>query len=187
VKVAAVILAAGASTRLGEPKQLVMLGGERLLERAVRIAVEAGCEPVLVVLGAQAEEIRSLCALNAAEVVLNPDWQSGMASSVHAGTKALPAHADGLVLMTCDQPSVSAQHLRRLMDSGGGDAVGSSYGGRIGVPAFFPVARCGELLGLSGDQGARSLLETARAVELPEGELDIDTAESLEEARRIHG
>ena len=81
---AAVILAAGASVRLGEPKQLVRLCGERLLERAVRVAAEAGCEPVMVVLGAGAERIAAECRLGAAGVVVNADWAAGM-GAVRAG------------------------------------------------------------------------------------------------------
>ncbi len=183
MRAAAAILAAGASTRLGEAKQLARLGGETLLERAVRTAVEAGCEPVLVVLGARAEKIRSACDLRGAQIVLNPDWQSGMASSVHAALAALPAEGDGLVLLACDQPAVTAEHLRRLMAAGGENAVGSRYAGRTGVPAYFPAILFGELARLSGDQGARSLLSQSPAIDLPGGELDVDTAEDLARAQ----
>ena len=189
--VAAVVLAAGASTRFGEPKQLAKLGGERLLERAVRIALEAGCEPVVVVLGAKAAEIEGGCELRAAKVVLNEAWAEGMASSVRAGLGALPQDLSGIVLMTCDQPAVTAGHLRKLAAAGEGAATsvtaGSSYAGRVGAPAFFPVDRFSELMGLRGDQGARSLLQASLAVELPGGELDIDTVESLEAARQRYG
>jgi molybdenum cofactor cytidylyltransferase len=191
LRVAAVVLAAGASTRFGEPKQLALLGGERLLERAVRIALEAGCEPVMVVLGARAAEIEAGCELRAAKVVLNEAWAEGMASSVRAGLGALLQDVSGIVLMTCDQPAVTAGHLRKLTAAGESAATrvtaGSSYAGRVGAPAFFPVDRFSELMGLRGDQGARSLLQASLAVELPGGELDIDTVESLEAARQRYG
>jgi CTP:molybdopterin cytidylyltransferase MocA len=186
-----VVLAAGSSSRLGEAKQLVELGGERLLERAVRVAREAGLAPILVVLGCRAEEIQKECRLAGTQVVVNESWAEGMGSSVRAGVAALSAEgpeAEGLVLMTCDQPAISVEHLRRLVEAGAeGEAVGSSYAGRIGVPAFFPASRFAELLRLRGEEGARKLLVSANAVELPGGELDVDTVEALEAARLRFG
>lgn len=176
---AAVILAAGASTRLGEPKQLVKLGGETLLERAVRVAREAGCEPVLVVLGADAERVLTGCDLRGARVVRNEQWREGMASSVRAGVAAAEG-ADGVVLMTCDQPTVTAEHLRVLTASG--VVTASAYSGRRGVPAYFPASSFPELMCLTGGAGARALLRDAAAVELPDGELDVDSPEDRAEA-----
>ena len=83
------VLAAGASTRLGEPKQLVMLGGESLLERAVRMAREAGCSPVVVVLGSSAASIEAGCALENVIVVVNEDWADGMGRSIGVGIGTL--------------------------------------------------------------------------------------------------
>jgi len=179
------VLAAGASSRLGEAKQLVELGGERLLERAVRVAREAGLAPVVVVLGFRAEEIQKECRLDGAVIVSNEEWCEGMGSSVRAGVSAMADEAtDGLILMTCDQPAMSVAHLRRLVEMGArGSAVGSSYAGKVGVPAFFPASRFEELRGLRGDEGARRLLRSADAVELTGGELDVDTTEALKAAR----
>ncbi|HMH11874.1 MAG TPA: nucleotidyltransferase family protein, partial [Edaphobacter sp.] len=114
MSVAAVVLAAGSSSRLGEPKQLVRLGGENLLERAVRVACEAGCAPVVVVLGAGAEMIRSQCSMGDARVLVNEGWEEGMASSIRLGMGILE-DVEGVVLMTCDQPAVTVGHLSRLM------------------------------------------------------------------------
>jgi molybdenum cofactor cytidylyltransferase len=183
---AAVILAAGASTRLGEPKQLAVLGGETLLERAVRVASQAGCAPVVLVLGAHAKRIRAGCALGDAVVTVNEQWQEGMATSIATGLRAVRAGditISGVVLMTCDQPAVTAEHLRAL--SATGEVAASEYAGRRGVPAYFPVSWFAALSELSGDAGARELLRGARTVELADGELDIDTPEALEEARRL--
>jgi CTP:molybdopterin cytidylyltransferase MocA len=220
-----VVLAAGASSRLGEPKQLVELGGERLLERAVRVAREAGLSPVVVVLGCRAEEIQQGCNLEGASIVRNAGWAEGMGSSIRKGVAALGAESEGLVLMTCDQPAAGTEHLLRLVDAADvdaadvdaadvdaadvaaadvaaadvaaadvaaadvaaadkGRAVGSSYAGRIGVPAFFPASRFGKLLSLRGEEGARSLLGEAHTVDLPDGELDVDTATELDAARK---
>ena len=178
---AAVVLAAGASRRLGEPKQLLVIGGETLLERAVRTARQAGCSPVVVVLGAEAERIRERCDLGGAQVIENPEWPDGMASSVRAGVEAA-RHADGIVLMTCDQPAVTAEHLRAVMASG--EVMASAYSGRRGVPAYFPETNFPALMKLAGDSGARELLLTASAIELPGGELDVDTEADRAEAER---
>ena len=196
---AAIILAAGASTRLGEPKQLAMLDGETLLRRAVQVARQADCSPVMVVLGADAERIRSACILGDAMVAINERWREGMATSIQSGLKAVStglkavqtgiaavgAEVCGVVLMTCDQPAVTAEHLRALMATG--EVTASEYAGRRGVPAYFPAAVFAQLMQLSGDAGARELLRGARAVELAAGELDIDTPEALSEARRRFG
>jgi CTP:molybdopterin cytidylyltransferase MocA len=185
VSVAAVVLAAGESRRLGEAKQLVELTGERLLERAVRVATEARCEPVVVVLGARAEEIRAATRLGGAKVVVNEGWREGMASSIRVGVNAVGADALGIVVMTCDQPAVDAAHLERLMRAGAAEAVrvSSSYAGRRGVPAYFPVEDVAVLTALVGDAGARALLEASKTVRLKGGELDVDTREALEAAR----
>lgn len=178
-KTAAVIVAAGASIRYGAPKQLARLGGETLLERAVRVAREAGCWPVVVVLGASAELICSRCELGHALVVVNEDWASGMGGSIGHGVRSL-CGVDGCVLMTCDMPAVTPLHLRLLMETG--EATASAYAGRQGVPAYFPAGRFAELMELYGDSGARELLRDARSVELAYGELDVDTPDDLERA-----
>ena len=182
---AAIILAAGASTRLGEAKQLVTLAGERLLERAVRVAGEAGLAPVLVVLGARAAEIEAACDLRGAQVVWNDAWREGMGASIRAGVAALGAETTGVVVMACDQPAVDAAHLC-LLEGDGQTTVASAYDGRHGVPAYFPATALAALRALGGDRGARDLLQQARAVNLAGGGLDIDAAESLERARLLY-
>ena len=178
--VAAVVLAAGASTRMGTPKQLAAVGGERLLERAVRVAREAGCAPVVVVLGAGAKLIQAQCGLGDAIVVVNEVWAEGMGTSIRAGVEAL-GDVDGCVVMTCDMPAVTPGHLRALMTSR--ELMASSYAGKRGVPAYFPVTRFAELLQLGGDVGAREMLRAAVAMELPGGAMDVDTPEDLARAR----
>lgn len=182
--IAAVILAAGASTRLGQPKQLITIAGETLLGRAVRTAREAGCAPIIVVLGAHADQIRSQCPLGDVIVAENQAWQEGMASSIRAGLAACPP-ATGVALMTCDQPVVTASHLRKLTASGA--VTASAYAGRRGVPAFFPADSFPALRQLSGDTGARDLLRSAAIIDLPYGELDIDTAEDIARAADLLG
>jgi CTP:molybdopterin cytidylyltransferase MocA len=182
--IAGVVLAAGASRRLGSPKQLAMLGDEMLLERAVRLAREAGCSPVIVVLGAEHERVLADCRLGDAVPVIHHQWEEGMGSSIRLGVHACEG-STGVVVMTCDQPAVTVEHLQLLMR--GPDVKASSYAGRKGVPAFFPKRYFDELKALSGDVGARDLLRPAEAVELEGGELDVDTAVDLERARSLFG
>jgi molybdenum cofactor cytidylyltransferase len=181
---AAVVLAAGASTRLGEPKQLVKIGGETLLERAVRAAREAGCSPVIVVVH-DAALIEPMQA-QGAQVLLNRRHYEGMSTSIHVGVRwAEGMKADGVVLMVCDQPAVTAEHLRKLMAAS--EVTASAYAGRRGVPAYFPAGAFPELMELRGDAGARELLRGAPAVELVDGELDVDTAADRAAAERMFG
>ena len=184
MSIAAVVLGAGSSSRLGEPKQLVRLGEENLLERAVRVAREVGCWPVVVVLGASAEVIRSQCSLGDARVLVNEGWEEGMASSIRLGVGALSG-VDGCVVMTCDQPAVTVEHLSRL--TVGDEVKASRYAGRNGIPAFFPAAVFGELMELRGDKGARELLAGSGFVELEGGELDVDTLGDLVRVRELFG
>lgn len=186
VSVAAIVLAAGGSTRLGKPKQLEQLGGETLLERTVRIAHEAGCSPVVVVLGAHYMEIMMSCSLGDVVTVINDDWPEGMSSSIRLGVHAVRNTADkaeGIVVMTCDQPAVTAQHLRSLM--AGYEIRSSRYAERNGVPAFFPREYFDALTSLRGDSGGRELLKNSDSVDLAGGELDVDTVDDLEEARSL--
>jgi len=184
--VAAVVLAAGASRRLSELKQLACLGEEKLLERAVRVAREAGCSPVIVVLGAEYMQVLENSLLGNAVPVINDEWDEGMASSIRFGVRTLgfaAKNAEGVLLMTCDQPAVTVEHLRLLMN--GVEVKASHYAERNGVPAFFPKKYFAKLMTLKGDAGARELLATAPYEELAGGELDVDTVEDLERARKL--
>jgi len=185
---AAVVLAAGASTRLGEPKQLVTLGGETLLDRAVRTAREAGCSPVVVVLGARHVEILGQSHLGDAVLAINAKWAEGMASSIRLGLQMVSTAAQdvgGVVLMACDQPAVTAAHLRALMASG--ELTASAYAGRRGVPAYFPASAFAGLMQLRGGLGARELLRDANAIDLLGGEVDVDTVTDVNTAERLFG
>jgi molybdenum cofactor cytidylyltransferase len=186
--VAALVLAAGASRRLGSPKQMALLGGETLLERSVRVACEAGLAPVVVVVGAEWELVLTRSSLGDAITVVNEHWTEGMASSIRLGIETLKLHAReaaGGVLMTCDQPALTVEHLQRLAASV--EVKASRYAGKKGVPAFFPRDCFDCLLTLHGDGGARELMVNARSVEFVGGELDVDTTEDLEKVRELFG
>jgi molybdenum cofactor cytidylyltransferase len=180
----AVVLAAGGSTRLGRPKQLLELGGEALVRRAARLAGEAGFAPVIVVVGG-GPGVGDALTGGAFVVVMNPDWRSGVASTIRRGLEALSAlrpDAEGALLATCDQPLVEAAHLAALAAAlvGGGPTIAaSSYAGTVGVPALFSRSILGELRALEGEHGAKGVItrEPGRVVQiaLPGGECDIDT------------
>jgi CTP:molybdopterin cytidylyltransferase MocA len=185
----AIILAAGASRRLGQPKQLLRLdpaNAETLIERAVRIAREASLAPVIVVLGANHDQILSATTLTNTTTVLNPDWPEGIASSIRLGLHTvhqLAPNAPGLLLVACDQPAVTADHLRRLTFTG--TLTASEYANRRGIPAYLPTTHWPAISTLQGDVGARDLLLQATPIPLPHGALDIDTPEDLTRARTL--
>jgi molybdenum cofactor cytidylyltransferase len=182
MRVAAVVLAAGASRRLGQPKQDVMLAGETLLERTVRIASLAGLDPVYVVVSQQ----QPPASLASATILVNLDAAEGMASSIRTGVlAAIRGGSQGAAILACDQPAVTPEHLRDIVGDGAA-IVASAYAGRKGVPAYFPAAAFAVLLELRGDTGARDLLANASAIELVSGDLDIDTAEDLARAQILY-
>ncbi len=185
-RIAAVVLAAGASKRLGRAKQTVMLSGEMLVERAVRVAREAGLRPVIVVVregnefAARVEELGGI-------VMVNEEAEEGMAASIRCGVKAAVGwESAGVVVMTCDQVGLRAEHLRKLTEVPG-RVTGSRYGGRVGIPAYFPAESFGELMELKGDVGARELLREACAVVEEALAVDVDTEEDLVRARAALG
>ncbi len=176
----AIVLAAGAGRRMGGPKALLEVGGETLLRRAVRVAVEAGCTPVLAVVGAWDPCLADL----EARTVPNPDASDGMASSIRAGVAALPEEAEAALLLAVDQPAVDAALLRQLADLHRREPIrpaACAYAGTLGIPAILPRRLFPELLALRGDRGAKALLfrEDAAALPFPEGARDLDRPEDL--------
>lgn len=190
--IAAILLAAGASRRLGRPKQLLKLDGETLLGRAIRLATEAGAAPVIAVLGAHREAIFEAVEFGGAQAVVNDEWEQGMSSSIRRGLKALEKCGDevtGALLMSCDQPRLTVDRLRALMavfaEQDAPVIVASAYGGIEGVPAVFPASVFPDLMALTGDKGARALIDSApcAVIALPfdGGEVDIDLPSDLAE------
>ena len=178
-----VVLAAGDSTRLGRPKQTLQINQESLVERAVRVACEAGFSPVIAVL--RDNDLIDTVQKQGAIALLNRKSYEGMASSIHCGVRAAQSlKASGVVVMTCDQPGVSADHLRALVVDDAG-TTGSGYAGRVGVPAYFPAAFFDALFALQGDTGARELLHGARSVPNEALTLDIDTEEDFRRAQAL--
>jgi len=183
-RVGLVLLAAGASTRLGRPKQLLDVGGRTLLRHMVETALESPCRPVAVVLGYLAERMaRELAGLDVQRVV-NADWVTGQGSSLSEGVQAIQRSASDLAAVTVmlvDQPAVTARHLTRLVEAfrrGPERMVASSYDGVLGAPALFPAGCFPALLALRGSEGARELLRAdparVRSVPFQAGSFDVD-------------
>jgi molybdenum cofactor cytidylyltransferase len=183
VSVTAVILAAGDSTRLGKPKQLVQYEGRSLLRRAAGTACSSRADTVMVVLGFSAPEMQAELAGLRVRVTENPLWREGIGSSIRCAVNALPPDSEGVLLTVCDQPRLTSGHLDALIDAfrkARERPVASGYGGASGVPALFPRTLFGDLLLLGGDRGAQGVLR-AHAKDLvtlpwPDGEFDVDTA-----------
>ncbi|WP_341328723.1 nucleotidyltransferase family protein [Methylotuvimicrobium sp. KM2] len=183
----AVILAAGASRRLGSPKQLLEWRGRTLLGNTIENARSLLNERVIVILGSQAQTIQEKIDLSGVVAVVNPDWQTGIASSIRAGIDSLPVNADGVLMLLSDQPLVGYRAMQNLLAQWRIEpsciAV-SQYHDTVGVPALFPSAFFGALRSLRGDRGAKSLLlqfeDKLQKIPLPEAELDIDTREDFD-------
>jgi molybdenum cofactor cytidylyltransferase len=191
-KIAAVILAAGCSSRLGQAKQLVEFEGKTLLERAIDAAARVKCEPIIVIVGAHAEQIAMRVDQSRAQFVENADREKGIGSSIRAGIlqlqKTEPA-ASAVLLMLSDQPFVGESQLSRLVHARQktrNPIVCSQYSETVGVPAIFGREFFDELMQL-GKAGAKELLlahsNQCAHVLMPEAERDIDTAAALDTLR----
>jgi molybdenum cofactor cytidylyltransferase len=185
--VAAILLAAGSSRRFGRDKQTALVGAEPLLLRSARLLLEAGFVEPIVVLGERAGEHRALLAGLPVRIIENPNPAAGMASSLVVGLDASLDGANALeaaLVTVCDQPAVTASHLRSLVAAwrSGAGIVASAYGGTRGVPALFDARYFAELRGLKGDRGAGPLLARHAdvvTIPLPGGDVDIDTPADL--------
>ena len=178
----AIILAAGASSRMGSPKQLLEWRNRPLLGHTVLNARSIFNERIIVVLGAHSGSIQAAIDLGAVKSIVNQDWREGMASSIRAGVQALPASAAAALILLCDQPLINATHIQSLLNgwqSAPAHIIASQYHHSVGVPALFPAEFFEHLLTLRGDRGAKSLLikfeKSLLKIPLPEAELDIDS------------
>ena len=182
----AIVLAAGASTRFGSPKQLVRIGGRPLLHSVVTRTSEIAGNALIVVLGAGAAQLAPLLKHSPGSVVVNRQWREGLASSIRAGVARLPPTCAGVMLVLADQAAVTTDDLRRLAGTWRRrprSVVAALYGGTIGAPAIFPRSRFTELASLRGDSGAQAILRRSAdrliRVPMPAAELDLDTPEDL--------
>jgi molybdenum cofactor cytidylyltransferase len=185
----AIVLAAGGSRRLGRSKQLLTREGETLVHRAVRLAAATLPRRLLMVVGAHADQMREAVADLRVEIMVNPDWREGLASSLRAAVGALDERASALIL-GCDQPALEPIHLQRLLAGAAASSSGCAatlHGTAWGIPAVASAAILRETRGLHGDSGLRGALQKLpsdalyllQAVEL---EFDLDTPADVEKA-----
>jgi molybdenum cofactor cytidylyltransferase len=181
--IALILLAAGSSSRMGSPKQLLSYQGKPLIRHAAETAIASGADPVLVVLGANIDQVRpALEGLNVV-VVENSDWEEGMGTSIRAGVSGAQIMAsDGVILALADQPLVTADVYQRLVEEHeetGRPVIASEYAGTVGVPAFFSRDYFPQLTSLLPSEGCQAVIlahiEQSIRIACPEAETDIDT------------
>lgn len=196
VEVAAVILAAGNSSRFGRVKQLVDFRGQTLIERTISAARDAGCTPVVVVTGSDAAKIAKAINSQEVSIIENQNWNRGIGTSLRTGLMRLielEPDARAVILLVCDQPFVTGQIVGGLIHhwrSSGRPIVASGYSGTLGVPALFDSSCFDELLKVDDESGAKPIIfknaDRVSEFSFPEGATDIDTStdfESLDHSR----
>ncbi len=180
--IAAALLAAGASRRLGRPKQLLPYRGAPLVHVIARELCATCCDRVVVVLGAHAGAVAAALADLPVALEVNVLWTEGIASSIRCAVAwALRSGCDGLALVACDQPRLHAAHVDALvaLHHRRGTAVASRYAGVVGTPAVFGATEFSSLLALAGDTGARHLLAAAPTIDWAAGAYDLDTPDDV--------
>jgi molybdenum cofactor cytidylyltransferase len=187
-----IILAAGSSSRMGQPKQLLKYKDTSLLRHAVETAQASRCKgPVLIVTGALHDELFKECIDLNVSVAHNTNWQQGMATSIHTGLRALTrdnAETTGALIMLCDQPLITTEHLNNLLDMflhhQQKVIVATAFANVVGSPCIFSREVFEELYKLKGDKGARQIFEDPpqRLVTVPfkPAAVDVDTMEDYE-------
>ncbi len=189
--IAIMILAAGASTRMGRAKQLLLYQGRTLVQYITEVAIASVCEPVLVVLGAYAQQIRPLLNQLPITVVENLNWACGMSSSINSGIlflNSLPQKIEAVVIVLCDQPFLSDQIINQLVNAyylTKKPIIACKYADTIGVPALFSQVFFSELAALKQSSGAKKVinnnLNQVFSVPFPQGNIDIDTPNDYEQ------
>jgi molybdenum cofactor cytidylyltransferase len=189
-KTGIVILAAGESSRFGSIKQLKHFNGKTLLQHVTDVAEDSGANPVVVVTGANADEISASIAGSKVSIVFNKDWSQGMASGIVAGVQkinTLNNRLEKIIITVCDQPFVNAalfKQLDQIQQESGKHIVACAYANTMGTPVLFTKKYYDQLLELTGDTGAKQIIkdhsEDVASVDFPQGAIDIDTQKDYE-------
>ncbi len=189
-----ILLAAGSSSRMGQSKQLLLIENEPLLLRSTKAALASSFENVIVVLGAQEKEHRSVIAHLPIQIVLNRNWEDGMGSSLKKGLNHLLEvfpETQAIVIMVCDQPLLTASHLDKIIavnKQTNRSIVASHYSNSAGVPALFDKSVFPELLNIDDNQGAKKVInqhpELLALVDFYGGEIDLDTWQEYQDFKK---
>jgi len=194
MRVAAIVLSAGRSTRMGANKMLADVAGEPLIRRTVRAVAASQARPLIVVTGYQSDKVEAALTGLDATIVHNPRYEQGLATSLQRGIEALSAAIDGAVVCLGDMPLVTARLIdalvARFARQPRPSAVVPAYAGEWGNPVLLSRALFSEIAMLTGDAGARGLLRGRSDVAVIEADeavrLDVDTQEELRALRRVH-
>ncbi len=186
-----VILAAGASTRMGTPKQLLRYQERSLLRHTIEVAIASVCRPIVVVLGANAQLIKSDISQLSIQIVENLQWTEGMSSSIQVGIQELKTsypEVKAVIVTLCDQPFISTEIINRLAlayHSTNQPIIACEYGETLGVPALFSDCLFSELMTLKNGEGAKKIIkkhsQEVFIISFPEGATDIDTPKEYAE------
>ena len=185
-RVTGVVLAAGRSRRLGQPKQVLPYRDSTVLGETLRMARRCGFDQLIVTLGGAAEEVRREVSLDGAEAVVVDDPASGCAASLRVAVERVDPASAGIVLLLGDQPGVTEVTVRRLIEAGAGESIAvCRYDDGVGHPFWLARGVFGELTGLHGDKGVWKLIDSGRfdVLEVPvDGPvpLDVDTWDDYE-------
>lgn len=186
-----VLLAAGSASRMGEPKQLLIIDGKPMVRRAAEAALASRCRPVIIVVGAYQDRVRQALAGLPVTIAPNPDWAAGMGSSIHTGIRHLPDSASAAILALADQPLITGaiyDDLIRRTSETGLPIIASRYAGTAGVPVLFDRTYFSKLLELEPSQGCKGIIVANPAdcflLDCPAAEIDVDTPESYRQFLR---
>jgi molybdenum cofactor cytidylyltransferase len=160
--ISAIILAAGESKRMGEPKQLMPFGQSTILEKAIDNLLSSAVNEIIVVLGYKAEEVLKTIATKPVKIAINPDYKQGMSTSIIAGLSLIARQAQAVMLALGDQPLVDSQTINQLIEEFYNHDKGivvPTYHGKRGHPVIFAIKYKQKLLGLTGDIGGREVIK----------------------------
>lgn len=196
VKSVAVILAAGSSSRMGQSKQLLKIGGESLIRKTIKTVIDSGVDQVIVVLGSNQQTHQKEIADLSIQVIHNSNWEKGMGSSIKRGVQFVNNHFPlcGSVLITvCDQPLLTSDHLKKMTQvsqTEKNSIVASFYSGSPGVPALFDRSMFEKLLDVEDGHGAKKVIQdrgkSVSLIDFPQGEVDLDTPSDWEKFMQSH-
>lgn len=183
---AIIILAAGASSRMGAPKQLLLVDGKTLIKRTCETAMDTPCHPIVTVLGANRNLIRKETERMPITVIDNPQWENGMSSSIKmglAGAYMTEKAIEAAIFLTVDMPYVNAELINKMIEKANSDEkieiVACKYDSQMGIPVLFKRTLFTDLLELTGDEGAKKVVmknkDKTAFIDFPEGKLDLDT------------